>query len=352
MEELEYRQEGRTELSSLGKFALVERLTDEFEPRNGSTIKGVGDDCAVIGEGEEKRVVCVNTFVEGINFDITYSPLKHVGYKAVATSLSNIAAMNAIPKQILVSIAVSNRYSVEALEEIYAGIRLCCERYDVDLVGGDTTSSLSGMTIAITSIGEVSEKEITYRKGAQLHDLICVSGDLGSAYSGLLILEREKVTFQANPNFQPDLASYDYVLERYLKPEPRFDIVKLLKEKGVVPSSMIDVADGLASDMMQICTASGCGCEVYEEHIPIDYQTTRVCSEISKNLLPISNALNGGSDYELLFTIHQSDYEKIKDCREITIIGHITDNGTEPLMVTPQNTTIHLAAQGWQGSEE
>lgn len=351
MDKLEY-QEGRTELSKLGEFALIDRLTEGFSTKQKSTIKGVGDDCAVIGTGKIKQVVNTQTMVEGINFDMMYTPLKHLGYKAVAIALSNVAAMNATPKQVLVSLAVSNRYSVEALDELYTGIRFCCERYDVDLVGGDITSTLSGMMITVTAIGEVSESKITYRGGAKLHDLICVSGDLGSAYSGMLILEREKVTFQADPNFQPDLESYDYVLERFLKPEPRFDIVKLLDKKDIVPTSMIDVSDGLASELLHMCKESLCGCEVYEEKLPIDYQTTRVCSEMSKNMLPVSNVLNGGSDYELLFTIDQSDYEKIKDSTEVHIIGHITEQGTPAVMVTPQNSTIQLVAQGWQSNDD
>ncbi len=351
MDNLEYAQEGRTELGHLGEFALIDRLTDDFPRKNKSTVKGVGDDCAVLGTGKKKTVVTTDMLVEGVHFDMMYTPLKHLGYKAVAISISDVAAMNAVPKQILVSIAVSNRYSVEALEELYAGIRLCCERYDVDLVGGDTATSRTGLIINVTAIGEVDQERITYRSGAQLHDLICVSGDLGSAYAGLLILEREKVTYQANPNFKPDLDSYDYVLERFLKPEPRMDIVKWLAEKEVVPTSMIDVSDGLASELLHICKQSHCGCEVYEEHIPIDYQTSRVCSEMSQNMLPISNALNGGEDYELLFTIQQSDYEKIKDSKEVHIIGHITEEGTPAVLVTPQNTTIQLVAQGWQHNE-
>lgn len=351
MDTLEYQQEGRTELSALGEFALIDRLTDQFPRKHKTTVKGVGDDCAVIGTGKNKTVVTTDTLVEGVDFDMMYTPLKHLGYKAVAVSLSNIAAMNATPKQILVSIAVSNRYSVEALEELYAGIRLCCDRYDVDLVGGETATTRAGLTITVTSVGEVREDALTYRKGAQLHDLVCVSGDLGSAYAGLLVLEREKATYQANPDFQPDLDSYDYVLERFLKPEPRFDIVKLLAEKEIVPTSMIDISDGLASELLHICKQSQCGCEVYEERIPIDYQTTRVCTEISKNMLPVSNALNGGEDYELLFTIKQSDYEKIKDSQEVHIIGHITEKGMPAVMVTPQNTTIELKAQGWQSND-
>jgi len=349
MEQLEY-QEGRTELDALGEFALIARLTDEFVPADKSTVKGVGDDCAVIqaGEGQPLQLVSTQTMAEGVDFDMMYTPLKHLGYKAVAISLSNIAAMNGTPHQVLVSIAVSNRYSVEALEELYAGIRLCCMRYDVDLVGGDTRSSRSGMVITVTAIGTVEADKIVYRSGAKLHDLICVSGDLGSAYSGLIILEREKVTYQANPDFQPDLASYDYVLERFLKPEPRMDIVKLLAKKGVVPTSMIDVSDGLASELLHICKESNCGCEVYEERLPIDYQTTRVCSEMSQNMLPVSNALNGGGDFELLMTISQADYEKVKEMSELHIIGHITEEGSPAVMVTPQNSTIHLVAQGYR----
>lgn len=350
MEHLEY-QEGRTEIGHLGKVALIDRLTDGFERRNASTVKGVGDDAAVLGTGATKTLVTTQTLVEGIHFDMMYTPLKHLGYKALAIAISNLAAMNATPRQALVSIAASNRYSVEALEELYAGIRLCCNRYDVDLAGGETVTNRMGLVITVTAIGEAEEEKITYRSGAKLHDLICVSGDLGSAYCGLLILEREKVTYQANPNFQPDLDGFDYVLERYLKPEPRMDIVKLLGEKGVVPTSMIDVSGGLASEMLHLCKASKCGCEVYEERIPIDYQTTRVCSEMSKNMLPVSCALNGGEDYELLFTIRQSDYETVKEMSEVHIIGHITEEGTSAVMVTPQNTTIELRAQGFQGEE-
>ncbi|MBQ2508573.1 MAG: thiamine-phosphate kinase [Bacteroidales bacterium] len=351
MDELEY-QEGRTELGKLGKFALIDRLTEEFPIVNASTLRGVGDDCAVIGGKGLCTVVTTQQMVEHIHFDMTYTPLKHLGYKAVAIALSNIAAMNARPRQILVAVSVSNRFSVEALEELYAGIRFCCERYDVDLVGGDTSSSRTGMVITVTAIGEVEQDRITYRSGARLHDLICCSGDLGSAYSGLLVLEREKVTFQADPNFQPDLDSYDYVLERYLKPEPRFDIVDILRQRDIVPTSMIDVSDGLASELLHLCKESHCGCEVYEERLPIDYQTTRVCSEMSQNMIPTSNALNGGEDYELLFTISQADYEKVKDSTEIHIIGHITEEGSPAVMVTPQNTTINLVAQGWQGTTD
>ena len=352
MEKLEYAEEGRTEFAHLGEFALIDRITQGFSPRNKSTVKGIGDDCAVIGTGRQKVLVTTDTMTEGVHFDMMYTPLKHLGYKAVARSLSNIAAMNGVPLQILISLAVSNRYSVEAIEELYDGVRRCCDRYDVDLVGGDISSSLSGMVITVTAVGTADEDKVAYRSGAKQYDLICCSGDLGSAYSGLLVLEREKVTYKANPDFQPDLDGYDYVLERYLKPEPRLDIVAGLREKGIVPTSMIDVSDGLASELLHICKQSGCGCEVYEERLPIDYQTTRVCSEMSNNMLPVSNALNGGEDYELLFTVPQSDYEKVKTLEGVTIIGHITDKASGARMVTPQNTTIELVAQGWVAHDD
>lgn len=338
MEQLQY-QEGRTEISHFGKVALIDRLTADTGCK--------GDDCAVLGEGPQRTLVTTQTMVEGVDFDMMYTPLKHLGYKAVSIAISNIAAMNGTPRQALVSIAVSNRYSVEALDELYVGIRLCCDRYDVSLVGGDTASTRAGMVITVTLIGDVEEGKIVHRSGARHNDLICVSGDLGSAYAGLLILEREKVTYQANPDFQPDLDGFDYVLERFLKPEPRMDIVKSLAERNVVPTSMTDISEGLADSLLHLAKASGCGCEVYEERIPIDYQTSRVCSEMSKNMLPVSCALNGGKDYELLFTVSQSDYEKVKEMEGIHIIGYVTEPGMPSVMVTPQNTTIELRAQGF-----
>lgn len=337
--QLQYH-EGRTEISQMGKVALIEHLTQGFHCD--------GDDCAVIGN----TLVNTQTLVEGVNFDMMYTPLKHLGYKALAIALSNIAAMNGTPRQALVSVAVSNRYSVEALDEFYAGLHLCCERYDVQLVGGETGTSRAGMVITVTALGDVDKDSITYRRGAAHNDLVCCSGDLGSAYAGLLVLEREKVTYQANPDFQPDLDGYDYVLERFLKPEPRLDIVKKLRDAGVVPTAMTDISRGLADSVLHLCRASGCGCEVYEERLPIDYQTSRVCSEMSKNMLPVSCALNGGEDYELLFTVNQKDYEKIKTMEGFHIIGYITEQGMPAVMVTPQNTTITLRAQAFQGVEE
>ena len=343
MEQLQYH-EGRTEISQLGKVALIERLTE------GTAC--CGDDCAVLGDGPKKTLVNVQTLVEGVDFDMMYTPLRHLGYKSIAIAISNIAAMNGTARQALVSVAVSNRYSVEALDELYAGMHLCCKRYDVSMVGGDTASTRAGMVISVTVVGEADEASLTRRSGASHNDLICVSGDLGSAYAGLLVLEREKVTYQANPDFQPDLDGFDYVLERFLKPEPRTDIVEALKERGVVPTSMTDVSEGLADSLLHLSRASGCGCEVYEERLPIDYQTSRVCSEMSRNMLPVSCALNGGKDYELLFTVSQKDYEQVKQMEGVHIIGYVTEPGMPALMVTPQNTTIELRAQGFQGVDQ
>lgn len=343
MEQLQY-QEGRTEISQMGKVPLLRRLTDGFNCE--------GDDCAILGDGPRKTLVCTQTMAEGVDFDMMYTPLKHLGYKALAIAISNVAAMNGTPRSVLVSLAVSNRYSVEALDELYSGMRLCCRRYDVTLVGGDLRTSRSGMVITVTAVGDVDEAHLTRRSGSHEHELICCTGDLGSAYAGLLVLEREKVTYQANPDFQPDLAGYDYVLERFLKPEPRMDIVQALAKAEVIPTAMTDVSRGLADSLLHLCNASHCGCEIYEERLPIDYQTTRVCSEMSKNMLPISCALNGGEDYELLFTVRQSDYDKIKIMEGIHIIGYVTEPGMTPVMVTPQNTTITLRAQAFQGIDQ
>ena len=343
---------GRTEIASLGEFGLIDRLTAKFQKKNDSTLCGVGDDAAVIEASKDRAiVVSTDSMLEGIDFDLTYFPPKHLGYKVVTKGISDVVAMNAVPEQITLSLGISSKISVEFLDDFYEGVEFACKEAGVDLVGGDTSASPMGMFISITVVGEANPDKLVYRNGANVHDLICVSGDLGSAYSGLLILEREKATFKANPNYQPDLATFDYVVDRYLKPEPRIDIVKFLEQKGVVPTSMIDVSDGLASDVMQICKASGVGCEIYEEKIPIDYATTMVCSEFGK-MLPISNALNGGEDYELLFTIKQADYEKIKDSIEVHVIGHITEANMGMMLVTPQNTTIQLRAQGWSEQDE
>lgn len=339
-----------TPIGTLGKNALIQRLTQDFDTHNKSTIKGLGNDASATGDGQKKSVVGTAMMVEGIHFDMTYTPLQHLGYKAVALAMAKVVAMNALPRQIMVNMAVSSRYSVEALEELFAGIHRICQRYNSDLAGCDICSSMSGLTISVAAIGEADKNRITGCGGAQMHDLLCASGDFGSAYAGLLILEREKATFKANPDFKPDFASHEYVLERFLKPEPRTDIVKWLAENDIVPTAMTNVADGLADAAMRLCSISHCGCEIYEERIPIDYGTSHVCSDFGTNMLPVSLALNGGMDNELLFSIKQSDYEKVKDCPNVAIVGHITEQNRGAIMVTPQNTAIELTSQGWNSS--
>lgn len=335
-----------TELSSLGEFALIDHLTKHISLNHESTIKGVGDDAAVIQPSEGKQLlISKDLLIEGIHFDLVYTPLKHLGYKAVVVNLSDIAAMNGTPKQIVVGIGVSSKYSLEAVEEIYAGMIKACEVYNVDFVGGDTTSSKAGLFISVTVIGEANKENVTYRSGANPNDIICVSGDLGSAYMGLLLLEREKKAFQADPNLQPDLSGSDYLLERQLKPEARADIVRLLEEKEVLPTSMIDVSDGLASEVLHLCKQSGTGCTIYEDKIPVDQVTFDQAKEFG--IVPIVTALNGGEDYELLFTISQSDYEKIKEEKDITVIGYMTEEKEGCQIVTNDNQMIRLEAQGW-----
>ena len=338
----------RTELENLGEFGLIDRLTQDLPIHNPqSTLKAVGDDAAVlrIPEGHV-QLVSKDLLIEGIHFDMTYCPLKHLGYKAIAVNLSDIAAMNAKPLQVLVGIAVSNRYSLEALEELYAGMRLCCDRYGVDLVGGDTTSSTSGLCISVTVLGSALPEKVCYRSGAKENDLLCVSGDLGGAYAGLLLLEREKREFLANPNVQPDFKDFSYVLERQLKPEPRLDMVDLLARIDVKPTSMIDVSDGLASEILHLSKESSCGCMLYQSKIPVDAETCKALEIF--NILPEVAALSGGEDYELLFTVSQKDYEKIKDVREIRIIGHMVEKAQGNYMVPENGTLIPLTAQGWQ----
>ncbi|MDY4790555.1 MAG: thiamine-phosphate kinase [Bacteroidales bacterium] len=337
--------EERTELETIGEFGLIERLNPKREIRNESTILGIGDDAAALKYNGKVILVSTDAMVEGVHFDMVYTPLKHLGYKACVINFSDIYAMNGTPKQITITISASNRFSVEALEELYAGINLACEKYNVDIVGGDTCSSTSGLFISITVIGEVDEDKIVKRSGAKPNDLLCVTGDLGGAYAGLLVLEREKVTFKANPNFQPDFSTYEYVLERQLKPEAGKKTIEWLRENDILPTSMIDISDGLASEMLHICKNSDVGCELYIEKFPIDYQTTRTLEEFK--IMADVGALNGGEDYELLFTIDQKDFEKIKENENITVIGHITDKSMGCQLVTPQNTTIELRAQGW-----
>ena len=336
----------RTELTDLGEFGLINHLTEHVEIHNSSSLKGIGDDAAVIQFQQDKQtLVSTDMLVEGVHFDLSYVPLKHLGYKAVAVNLSDICAMNGTPKQITVSIAASNRFSVEALEELYAGIIFACNKYNVDLVGGDTTSSTSGLIISITAIGEANKEDIAYRNETKEKDLICVSGDLGGAYMGLQILEREKFVFKDNPNIQPDLVGNDYILERQLKPEPRVDIIELLKTLNIKPTSMIDVSDGLASELLHVCTQSEVGCELYEDKIPIDPQTFDRAREF--DLDPTMCALSGGEDYELLFTIPLCDYDKIKNVPDFTVIGHVTAKSSGLNLIAKAGTSHPITAQGW-----
>ena len=342
---IEDKNTSKTSLKDLGEFKLIEKLTENFDVKNQSTFKSIGDDAAILSFTKKKVVISTDLLVEGVHFNLAYTPLKHLGYKAVMVNLSDINAMNAIGTQITVSIAVSNRFTLESLEELYSGIRLATKAYDVDLVGGDTTSSTSGLTISVTAIGEVDEKDIVYRSGAKENDLLVVTGDLGSAYMGLKVLERENEVFKVNPNNQPELDQYNYLVERQLKPESRKDIVKLLKDLDVKPTSMIDISDGLSSEIIHICSQSNVGCDLYEEKIPIDPQLISTCEEF--NIDSTTIALNGGEDYELLFTISQQDYLKIKANPNFSVIGHITDKNSTPSLVTRANTKIPLKAQGW-----
>ena len=335
----------RTSLADLGEFGLIDRLTKGFENHNPSTLKGVGDDAAVMDFKDKKTVVSTDLLIEGVHFDLSYVPLKHLGYKAVSVNVSDIYAMNATATQITVSIAVSNRFPLEALEELYAGIRLACDRYKVDLVGGDTTSSTRGLIISVTAIGEANEEDLVYRNGAQPNDLIVLTGDIGGAYMGLQILEREKAVFQVNPNSQPDIEMYSYILERQLKPEARKDIPPLLKQLAIKPTAMMDVSDGLSSELLHICKQSGVGCRLYEDKIPLDPQVISTCEEF--NLDSTTIALSGGEDYELLFTIAQADYDKIKGNPNFSVIGYITDKEEGVNLITRAGQFIPIIARGW-----
>ena len=342
--------EQRTELEKLGEFGLIEHLTKDFKNKLSSTELGVGDDAAVISiSDDEAMLISTDMLIEGVHFDLMYMPLKHLGYKAVAVNVSDICAMNGVAEQITVSLAVSNRFPVEALEELYDGIHTACKAYNIDLIGGDTSSSLSGLTISISVIGRAKKKLISYRSGAKEHDLLVCTGDLGAAYMGLQILEREKEVYKANSNIQPDLAGHDYIIERQLKPEARLDVIKYLKELDVVPSSMIDISDGLASEIMHLCKSSKVGCHVYNEKIPIDTTTSMTALEF--NLDPVTCALNGGEDYELLFTITQADYDKIKGNPHMTIIGHMTSKDAGLYLMDKNGSAIELKAQGWNHFE-
>jgi len=335
-----------TEITELGEFGLIGYLTKNITIQNATTIKGVGDDCAVIDHTGYQTVVSVDMLVENVHFDRMYTPLKHLGYKAITSSISDIYAMNAIAEQVIVSIAVSNQLSVEMLSEIYSGMLTACKLYEVDMVGGDTTTIPTGIVINITSIGKAKPEDIIYRNTAKDKDLICVTGDLGSAYVGLLVLEREKRVFLESTGVQPELEGYDYVLQRQLRPEARKDIPEMFKNLGIKPTSMIDISDGLSSEIIHICTQSGVGCKLFEEKIPIDPGTYQFARDF--NLDPTMCALNGGEDYELLFTIPVTDYEKVKDHPDFTAIGHITDVPGDFRLITKSQNEHPLKAQGWK----
>ncbi|MFT6866202.1 MAG: thiamine-monophosphate kinase [Cyclobacteriaceae bacterium] len=338
--------EKRTEIGEVGEFGLIDRLAANVKVYNKETIKGIGDDTAVFDNGNDLTLITTDLLLEGVHFDLSYAPLQHLGYKAVAVNVSDIAAMNGIPKQITVSLGLSNRFSVEAVESLYEGINAACEAFNVDLVGGDTTSSQSGLVISITAIGTCTKELITYRNGAQNKDILCVTGDLGGAYIGLQVLSREKQEFVANPNMQPKLDNYPYVVGRQLIPKARMDVIHELKELGVKPTSMIDVSDGLASDLFHICKQSGLGVAVYEDKLPIDKETYETAAEFSID--PNTCVMNGGEDYELLFTIPQSDFEKVKNHPDIHVIGYMQEAEKGKVMVTRNNNVIDLKAQGWK----
>ena len=335
----------RTEIATLGEFGLIDHLTEGIEPVNASTCRGVGDDAAVLDMGGKATLVTTDLLLEGIHFDLTYTPLKHLGYKAAMVNFSDIYAMNGTPRQITVSLGISKRFSVEDIDALYAGIRIACEDHKVDIVGGDTTSSMTGLTISITCIGDADHADIVYRSGAHETDLICVSGDLGAAYMGLQLLEREKAALRDNDDVQPDFAGREYILQRQLRPEARRDVIEQLRQAGIRPTSMIDISDGLSSELMHICKQSGTGCRVFEEHIPIDYQTAVMAEEFNMNLTTC--ALNGGEDYELLFTVPIGDHEKIAQMQGVRMIGHMTRPELGMALITRDGNEMELRAQGW-----
>ena len=335
----------RTEISSVGEFGLIERLTKEITLTNKESKTGAGDDAAVLQfSNDEEVLVSTDLFMEGIHFDLTYFPLRHLGYKAVVANISDIYAMNGTPKQITVSLALSRKFCIEDIEELYAGIRLACQTYGVDIVGGDTTSSLTGLAISITAIGTAPKGTVVKRNGAKETDLICVTGNLGAAYMGLQLLEREKIA-TAGKDIQPDFQGKEYILERQLKPEARREVIEKLREEGIKPTSMIDISDGLSSELMHICKQSGAGCRIYEERIPIDYQTAIMAEELNLNV--VTCALNGGEDFELLFTVPIADHEKVAAMKEVRIIGHIVSESMGLALITRDGVEMELKAQGW-----
>ena len=342
---LEDKNQQRTSLAELGEFGLIDHLTKNFVVNHKSTIKGIGDDAAVLEIKSKQIVVTTDLLIENVHFDLSYMPLKHLGYKAIMVNLSDVYAMNAEATQVTVSIAVSNRFPLEALEELYAGIETAAKIYNVDVVGGDTSSSVKGLIISVTAIGQVSKEDVVYRNGAKPNDLLVVTGDLGGAYMGLQVLEREKQVFKVNPNNQPDLDGYNYIIERQLKPEARKDIVKLLKDLKVKPTSMIDISDGLSSETIHLCKQSKVGVELYEDKIPLDPQVISTCEEF--NIDSTTVALNGGEDYELLMTISQEDYPKIKANPNLTVIGYVTEKERGMHLITRGEVSIPLIAKGW-----
>ncbi|MHA4737539.1 thiamine-phosphate kinase [Dyadobacter sp. MSC1_007] len=337
--------ETRTEINSLGEFGLIQRINKGIKTVLPDTVRGIGDDAAVIDLGEEYGLLTSDMLLEGIHFDLTFFPLKHLGYKIIAVNVSDIAAMNGVPRQVTVNLALSNRFSVEAVDELYDGMKAACKDFSVDLVGGDTTSSRSGLLVSVSVFGKVKKEKVVYRNTAKPNDLLCVTGDLGGAYMGLQLLEREKQVFLANPDMQPELEGKDYVIQRQLRPEARMDVIYELDEAGVIPTSMIDVSDGLASDLLHICAQSGVGAVVFEERLPIDEQTFLAASEL--NIGPVTAALNGGEDYELLFTVSQASYELIKNNPKISFIGYITDKKGEVELHTKADSRVPITAQGW-----
>lgn len=340
-----FENKERTEIGELGEFGLINHLTNQFKIKHTTSVKGIGDDAAVLNFNDKEVLISTDLLLEGIHFDLAYVPLMHLGFKAVQVNLSDIYAMNGMATQITVSVGLSSKFPLEAIEELYKGIELACNRFNIDLIGGDTSSSKQGLVISITSIGFAEKDAVVYRNGANDGDLICVSGDLGGAYVGLQILEREKLIYLENPQIQPDLEGKDYIIERQLKPEARRDIVDILSQLNIKPTSMIDVSDGLASELFHICTQSKKGCTIYEDKIPIDPMTYSTARDLG--LDPTVCALNGGEDYELLFTIKQDDYEKLKNDVDISVIGHITDKNAGLNMISKSNISHELKAQGW-----
>lgn len=340
----------RTEIAKLGEFRLIEHLTSDIQLTNKESIKGVGDDAAILSyDKEEEVLVSTDLLMEGVHFDLTYVPLKHLGYKAAMVNFSDIYAMNGTPKQITVSVALSKKFCIEDMEDFYAGLKLACNEHNVDIVGGDTSASLTGLAISITVIGSAPKGTAVKRDGAKETDLICVSGNLGAAYMGLQLLEREKIA-TAGKDIQPDFAGKEYILERQLKPEARKDIIELLRKENVRPTSMIDISDGLSSELMHICKQSNVGCRIYEEHIPIDYQTAIMAEELNMNVMTC--ALNGGEDYELLFTVPIADHEKVASMKDVRLIGHIVSEGMGYAMITRDGVEMELKAQGWSATSE